>query len=81
MARSTKTGEKKIWVAFRHPTNKTLSVQGFGDKCESTDSWRTFTIIETAEQASKAFVRSTPGAKIIENAKTAEEAIALASVK
>ena len=81
MARSIKNGEKSIWVAFQHPVNKTLSVQGFSDRMESTNSWKTSTIVETAEQASEAFLKSMPGSKVMVGAKTAEEAIALASAK
>ena len=75
MARSTKQSGKSLFAVARHRTNKVLFAQGFSDTCESEDSFRTFTITETAEQKLEAFLRSNPGSKIAPGAVTAEQAI------
>lgn len=80
MAKSTKISEKRVWVASRHPVNKTLSVQGFEDVLASQDG-ENFSAEETAEARAQAFINATPGAVIVEGAKNAEHAIELANQK
>lgn len=74
MARLTKNSEKRLWVAARHPVNRTLSVCGFEDILTSIDG-RNFVVSETAEQRAQVLLNSNPVSRIMAGAKTAGEAI------
>lgn len=80
MARSTKQGPKRIFVAYRMKgqTSGTFVVAGFADTLESVNKGP-FEAIDTAEEKRDVFVSNNPGAKECRGAKTAEEAIASAT--
>jgi hypothetical protein len=79
MAKSTKLSHKKIWVAFRH-ANKSLTVQGFGDVLYAEDG-ENFSVSEHAEFRAQGYLKANPGAVIVDNAISAEDAIRLATEK
>lgn len=78
MAKLTKQGPNRIWVAFRHSVNRTLSVQGFSDTIEKSLEDGTENVSESAERKLEGFRRVTPNVIIIDGALSAESAIALA---
>lgn len=78
MAKSTKDGPKRIWVAVRHAFNKTLFVQGFSDTIETSYEDGSENIAETAEQKLEGFKKATPDVTLIDGAVSAESALALA---
>lgn len=75
MAKLIKKTEKVVWIAGRHPLNRTLVVQGFSNLMVSEDSGETFTIQETAIEMALAFILANPNYAYIKDVKTAEETI------
>lgn len=76
MARSTREGIRRLWVAYRPKQNDTLQVQGFADTYESVNGGP-HTVVETAEQKS-AVVATQYGGRVMVGATTAQEAIEMA---
>lgn len=79
MARSIKNNPPRIFVVTMNSTNTgSFIVHSFGDTLESVNG-SDFNISESAEQKSSAFLSTHSNSKIMDGAKTTEEAIEMAN--